>query len=123
MNHDELEQIVMNKLLEGNTDILAAFRTQYAQATVMSREFTGCGFFTTFNVPAHLSIGTVKGKINDVEALFPNNEEYFFILYISDGKIKTLEGYGAIDNDWKNDYNGAEVLHFHDDKRVYELFT
>ena len=121
MNHDEFERIVMNKLLEGDTEILAAFREQYTQATVVSREFTGVGFFTTFDVPTHLAYGSLRGRIDDVEALFPNNEEYFFILYISDGKIKTLEGFGAVNGDWREDYEEASILYFHDDRREYDL--
>ena len=119
MTHDEFERIVMNKLLEGSEDFLVALREQYSKATIASREFTGVGFFTTFDVPSHLAYGSLKGRIFDVEAIIPGYDSYFFILYIENGIFDVLEGFSTLD--WKEYYEEAEVVHFHEDRREFDL--
>ena len=106
MGHEEFEGIVMNKLLSGNHEILEALKRQYMEANVTSREFTGCGFFTYFDIPQSLALEKVNGKIDDVKAEFLEHKgDYLlFILYITNGKFDALECFTTLDS-WEDDYN------------------
>lgn len=106
MLHEKFENIIMNKLLDGENEILKALKKQYSNAHVTSREFTGCGFFTYFNVPQSMAIDNINGRIDDVKAEFIEHKgDYlFFILYISNGKFDVLECFTTLDS-WENDYN------------------
>lgn len=107
MTHKEFEKIVMNKLLAGEDRILLLLKKQYLDSKVLSRQFTGCGFFTEFTVPESMQYdNTINGRIDDVKAKILNhNDEYlFFILYIENGKIDTLECFTTMDI-WYDDYN------------------
>lgn len=120
MTHEEFERIVMEKLLEGNDRLFSMLKKQYEHSAVASREFTGCGFFTTFSVPAPFVEYSANGKIDDVVAKFPDEEAYYFILYIKDGKIDVLEGFSTL-NDWKCNYEEAEVSHCFENRREFEI--
>lgn len=118
MTHEKFEEVVMEKLLDGNDVMLTLLREQYSHATVVSREFTGRGFFTTFNIPDHLVKNLATGRIDDVMAKFYDSEVYYFILYITDGKIDTLEGFSTL-NYWKYNYDEAVVVHCFENKRDF----
>ena len=122
MSHEEFEQAVMNKLLEGEDEIFTRLREQYTNANVTSREFTGCGFFTYFDVDVELRYNNINGRIDDVMAEITNcNEEYlFFILYIENGKFDVLECFTTLDS-WNYDYGNTNIKFCYEDKRVFEI--
>lgn len=106
MLHEEFENIIMNKLLNGKHEILEALKKQYVEAHVTSREFTGCGFFTYFDVPESMALDNVNGKIDDLKAEFIEHKgDYLlFILYITNGKFDALECFTTLDS-WEKDYD------------------
>ena len=120
MTHEDFEKVIMEKLLDGEDEVFVMLKKQYSVATVISREFTGRGFFTAFNVPDNLAEISVNGRIDDVKACFDNSEVYYFILYITAGKIDTLEGFSTL-NEWEENYSNAKVVHAYSDKREYDL--
>jgi len=129
MNHEEFEKKAMDMLLEGSDPKLVILKTQYASATVIKRDFTGVGFFTRFNVPDTLVVEHFKGRIDDVRARIKNDEGnwtlgdwLFFILYIRDGKICTLECFTTLDDIWDYNYDNANPLEYcFDGRRDYIL--
>jgi len=121
MTHEEFEKKVMYKILDGKEEILHVLKKQYENAMVSSRQFTGCGFFTNFSVPDKLVDGKINGRINDLMAkLNMPNEEFYFILYITDGKIDTLEGFTTLD-EWNQNYDLAQLEYFHQDRRELDI--
>lgn len=53
---DEFERAVLEKLLAGDHPVLTALRAQAQAARLTSREYTGAGFFLTFDVPTSAPI-------------------------------------------------------------------
>ena len=104
-----LEREILEQLLRGAHPVLAALRSQLAEASVQKREFTGTGFVTEFLVPSEsarataterLIIGDVAGDV----AGLPNGAG--FLLFVSGGKLDMLEGY-SYDATWEE---GAALL-------------
>ena len=92
----------MEMLLAGDDDALAILRQQLIAAEVTSREMTGVGFYTNFSIPLNAAripnqpsfkLGDVNGKAKNVE------HGLGFILFVTDGAIKILEGY-TYDEPW-----------------------
>jgi hypothetical protein len=121
MTHELFEKTVMDMLLAGDDEYYPILRNQYAQSMVASREFTGVGFFTTFSLPENSPPCSVSGRVNDVQASFDDGEVYYFILYITDGKIDTLEGFRTHRETWSYDYDKAEISYCFEDRRDVEL--
>ena len=92
----DLEYRVMEMLLAGDRDILSILRKQLSGISVLSRELSGNGFYTTYSIASELS--RIKGyptfRLGDVNGT-ANNVEYGlgFLLYIESGSISMLEGY------------------------------
>ena len=129
MKHEEFEKKVMNMLLEGSDSRLAILKKQYLFSSVTNREFSGGrGFFTTFDVPDILVNDFFNGKVDDLRAKITDNEGYcldgdylFFILYVTDGKIDTLECFATTTYAWDYNYNNTIVEYCYGDHREYEL--
>lgn len=121
MLQEELEETVTNMLLDCKDEIFTMLKKQYLQSTVVSREFTGRGFFTTFSVPNELSINNISGIIGDVQATLEGNpnETYMFILFIRDGKVDTLEGVSFYN--WDFEYDKLNFMYAFDNRRDYDL--
>lgn len=107
----KFEQIVMKKLLEQDTILNKMIMTQYENAQIESREFTGVGFFTNFIIPENVpritelvsyGYGSADCRINDIDG-------YGFILFIEDGILLCLEGYACIDF-WPKIINNFEFI-------------
>jgi len=85
----------MNLLLQGDHPILAILWQQYAAAKVASREFSGVGFFTNFEVsetaplaePPNFAAGNVDIQLKNV----PYGAGC--VLFVRDGKLDFLECY------------------------------
>jgi len=95
VTQEDLEQKLMELLLQGDHPILAVLRQQYSSAKVVHREFTGVGFFTTFEVPENIPTVTPEniagGNVDiDLENL-PNGAGC--VLFVGDGKLEMLECY------------------------------
>ncbi|BBB90464.1 hypothetical protein [Methylomusa anaerophila] len=100
---EEFERKVIEKLLNGEDNILKTLRNQYRKANIKNREFSGSGFFTTFDVPddaTRLEIlksfhfGDVLGQCDGVK------DGIGFVLFIKNGAMNCLEGYTYGDDKW-----------------------
>ena len=122
MNQKELEAAVMDKMLDEDNDLFYQLRLQYRNAKVANREITGQGFMTTFVLSDSACCSIIaNGKIDDVKAVFTNSEEvYFFILYVTEGKIDALEGFSTL-YEWNTNFNDLEIVYCYDNKRDYTL--
>lgn len=120
MTHEEFEKNVMEKLLDGNDEIFKILREQYYQSTVISTEYTGHGFFSKYEVPECFNKSSINGRIDDVMAKFDDSEIYYFILYITDGKIDTLEGFATL-YEWRYNYEKATIVHCYYNKREFDI--
>ncbi len=91
----EFERRVMTALLVGNDPIITALRNQYAAASVVNREFSGVGFFTTYSVPSQLPrIEPPNFEVSDIQVeVLGTIADIGIVLFVRDGKIDFLEGY------------------------------
>jgi len=97
-----LERSVMEMLLAGGDEVLAGLRCQFVTSTIASRETTGVGFYTTFNLPNVVSrvAGGKSFKFGDVNATMPCLQHGAgFLLFVKDGILEMLEGY-TYDEPW-----------------------
>lgn len=96
---EDLVQKVMELLLQGDHPFLAALRKQYLSIHVVRHEFSGNGFFTTFEVPEGIPIVTPKnisgGNVEIELENLPNGAGC--VLFIRDGKLSMLEIYSNTD--------------------------
>lgn len=105
---ETFEKNVINKLLENSTPTNSILKKQYKNA-IISREFTGSGFFSTFKVPDSIPRLTPPTTFNLSNLLCDINgisEFGGFLLFIKNGAIFCLEGY-SFENEWPikiNDY-------------------
>ncbi len=99
VSQEDLEQQLMELLLRGDHPILTVLRQQYAVAKIVSREFSGVGFFTSFKVPedappVHPSNFAAGGMLINLENL-PNGADC--VLFVRKGKLDFLECYTFCD--------------------------
>jgi hypothetical protein len=89
-----IESQVLQMLVAGDHPTLETLRQQFARSNVVERDFTGVGFFTSFEVqdcsprlvpPRRLVIGDVCADVDGLEY------GCGFILFVDDGLLKTLE--------------------------------
>jgi hypothetical protein len=101
----------MERFLAGNESSLQILQQQLNKAKVMSREFTGVGFFSRFEVPAEaqlsdvltLTLGDVGAQIEGLTA------GAGFVLYVRNGRLKQLEGYSYGDEPWPSNIRKFDV--------------
>lgn len=119
MTHENFENLVMNKLLDGPQDFLISLKKQYLSSKVKSRRFTGYGFFTSFSIPDELVDCSLGGRIDDVKARIKqqDDESLFFILYVENGKIDTLEGFMSY-GEFENTYDDLEIVYCYDKRQL-----
>ena len=89
-----MEDEAMRMLINSDANNSHLWHEQYSNAIVSERRFTGCGFFTEFEIPDCIGklegkyvspIGTVVGRIGDLGELVG------FLLFFQDGRIDCLE--------------------------------
>jgi hypothetical protein len=89
-------------LLTGDQPVLAALRSQAKRSTVVSREYTGVGFFCHFAVSeetpslpqtANFELGDVSAEIKGLA------QGAGFVLFVRNGRMVTLEGF-SYDEPW-----------------------
>ena len=97
-----LESEVMRKIIAEDPNISSILAKQYNVAKIISRDFTGVGFFTNFEIidknlkikdNLKLTLGNVQAKIDGLEF------GVGFVLFVEDGLISMLEGY-TYDEPW-----------------------
>lgn len=96
MLFEQFESDVMQKILCEIPEMAEVLLKQYESAIVLNREFTGCGFFTKYQIndeylslkqKKNIELGSVEANINNVQ------DGVGFVLYIRNGFIDSLEGY------------------------------
>jgi hypothetical protein len=103
----KLEERVMQMLLDGDNDVLANLRKQLGACKVVKREMTGVGFFTKFEVPAHVPKATQTSfELGDVNGALEGTEHGVgFVLFVKAGTLEMLEGY-TYDEPWPERIEG-----------------
>lgn len=110
---EQFEHAVMQKLLEEDTPVNRFLREQYKNAQVVSREFSGAGFFTNFRVPENVArvtepvpygYGNVACDINGIKSFGG------FVLFVKNGVMTCLEGYTFYD-EWPNVITSYNLYH------------
>jgi hypothetical protein len=90
-----LETEAIRLLLAGEHPVLAQLRRQVDQIAGINRQFTGAGFYTTFELGSDVPglPGLPRFAISDVSgSLGGTANGACFVLFIEAGKIKMLEG-------------------------------
>ena len=116
----QMEKDIMKLLLTGPDDFFDILREQYANAEVKSREYTGVGFFTVYQIKDHcrrvenrnFQIADGEGSLNE------DNVSIGFVLFIREGKLETLEGF-TYDDRWPEKIYKYK-LWYTDNRRDYE---
>lgn len=112
MELEPLEAAVLEKFLEGDFSGLVALRAQLAHLSVKSRELTGVGFFTDFEiapgavpVPLGRGISPLRGVEATIEGL---THGAGFLLFVKDGFLSMLEGF-SYDDCWPSEIKSFSV--------------
>lgn len=102
----KLEERVLSAMAEAcpDADVL---RAQIQAATVIGRDFTGCGVYTKFELPKETTLlSGMRWRLEDMPKADGEHPDLpagaGFILWITDGGISCLEGY-TYDGDWPKD--------------------
>ena len=93
---NKLENAVLTKLLAGGHPILATLRLQAEAAHLVTREYSGNGFFCTFAVPSGQPpvASNSTFRIGDVDAKVKGLKHGAgFVLFVKNGYLDMLEGY------------------------------
>jgi hypothetical protein len=106
---NDLERLVLEKLLSGDHPVLTGLRQQLTRSSITARDFSGAGFFTEFRPPrGEPPIATSRSRIRfgDVVAELRGVEGGVgFVLFVDDGYLVMLEGYAFL-GEWPDE---AEV--------------
>jgi hypothetical protein len=105
----DLEQAVLDKLLVGDSDVLATLREQINGAKLARREYTGAGFYCDIEVDSRAP--TVRGnlELGDVSAVIPSLKHGAgFLLFVRDGRVTMLEGF-TYDEPWPDSVRGFSL--------------
>ena len=107
---NEFEQAVLEKLLAGDHPVLAVLRAQAQAARLASREYTGAGFFLSFDVPPDASLLPTKDfHFGDVNAVVDGlRYGAGFVVFVRGGRLDTLEGY-SYEEPWPKEIRGFKL--------------
>lgn len=91
----KFESEVMLRIIKEEKEIANGLTLQYENSHIIKRKFTGCGFFTDYNIGdkyrlknvGDLQLGAVHADLNDMKY------GVGFVLFINNGLITTLECY------------------------------
>jgi len=101
---EKLEQIIMEKSLICNHDPDGSLLKQYLNSQILTRKFTGVGFFTEFLIPDHLIINDESKNFCEVSGRYEDSDIIFiFVIFIKSGKLDFLEGFTS-HGEWRYDY-------------------
>ena len=113
-----IEEAVLKKLLDGDLPLLTLLRQQLELCTVVKRELTGFGFYTTVTVPENISrIAGLNFKFGDVAGEIPGLPSGAgFLLYVKDGVLEMLEGY-SYDEPWPESIDSFDLTYLKGEER------
>lgn len=116
---NEFEREVLTKLLAGDHPVLDVLRAQAQAACLASREYTGAGFFLSFDVPPDAPLLATKDfQFGDVNA-FVDGLQYGagFVLFIRGGRLDTLEGY-SYEEHWPKEIHEFKLSYQHEPRQL-----
>lgn len=92
---NRFEHAVLDKLLAGDHAALVTLRAQAQVGHLVSREYTGAGFFLVFDVPTTAPILAAPDfHFGDVTASVDGLENGAgFVIFVRGGRLDSLEGY------------------------------
>lgn len=117
ISFEVFEKAVMEMLLQDNHPILTVLHQQYLASTVLNRDLSGVGFFTTFNVPNDITcVGKQSFAFGDVVAEIEGLKHGAgFVLFVEHGVIHTLEGY-TYGESWPIQITGVRLSHIKENR-------
>jgi hypothetical protein len=117
----KLETRVLAKFLAGNTPILGLLREQAQSLQVVSREFSGAGFFTNLfvsddkpRIPGRPRF-VLTAVAGDTPVL---SDGIGFALFLEDGALSMIEGF-TYGEEWPNEIENLELQYL--DTRAQNL--
>jgi len=102
-DQEKFEIAVMTKIISENPELSTKLKKQYDSAIIVNREFTGVGFFTTFEITdktsrlenyLNLELGNTQARIEGLE--FGAG----FVLFVRNGLIELLECFSYGGETW-----------------------
>lgn len=120
---NQLERAVLAKLMDGDHPTLTQLRSQLDDARVLTREFSGVGFFTELRVISSKALSDVSASIRfgDVLATFDELDHGAgFLLYVDNGVINTLEGY-TFGELWPGQPSGVQLSYTSTPRNLEDL--
>lgn len=115
----DFERAVLDKLLAGEHPALVTLREQARGARVVSREYTGVGFFITFDLaPDAPRLRQDKFHFGDVNAQVDGLEHGAgFVLFVQGGALSLLEGYTYAE-DWPGEIGEFQLTYQHSPRMI-----
>ncbi len=116
---NEFEQAVLTKLLAGDHPVLAVLRAQAQAARLASREYTGAGFFLSFEVPPEAPmLATQDFQFGDVNAVVDGLQYGAgFVVFVRGGRLDTLEGY-SYEEPWPKEIRSFKLSYQHEPRAL-----
>lgn len=116
---NEFENAVLEKLLAGDHPVLVALRAQAETGRVVIREYTGAGFFCTFETsPNAPALNQPSFHCGDVEARIDGlTHGAGFIVFVRDGRLNMLEGF-SYDEPWPEVVGNFELRYRSEPRRL-----
>lgn len=118
----KLEEKVMDLLLTGDHPALHILYEQWKKSAIKEVELTGAGFFISYEIQEGAPVlpGKPSFPFGDVEAelrgmKYPTG----YVLFVENGKLKTLEGY-ITDDAWPDKTELIKVYYFGGGKRDWK---
>jgi hypothetical protein len=109
---NEFEQALLEKLLAGDHPVLAVLRAQVQAARVASREYTGSGFYLSFDIPPEApALRKESFQFGDVNAAIDGLQHGAgFVVFVRGGRLDMLEGY-SYDEPWPTEIRGFRLTY------------
>jgi len=116
---NEFEQAVLKKLLAGDHPMLTVLRTQVQAARLASREYTGAGFYLSFEVPPEApALPTQNFHFGDVDAAIDGLQHGAgFVVFVRGGCLDMLEGY-SYDEPWPTEIRGFKLTYQREPRKL-----
>lgn len=91
----ELELAALHSMFSEIPELAPQLEGQLSVATVVDRENTGAGFFTTISVPADATPIPISEPLSgETHARIPGLKPGLgFVLFFKEGRLETLEGF------------------------------
>lgn len=119
---NDFEMALLDKLLAGDHPVLCVLRKQANKGRLVSREYTGAGFFCIFEVPTDVpsAIAGSDFHFGDVNACIDGLQHGAgFVVFVRNGRLHMLEGY-SFDEPWPQALNSF-VLSYQIEPRNLKL--